>query len=139
MKTFHFYDRGADRPWINPMLTTAAIVGHTTATSTRLWMRAYQENTYRMVLCPQPLLKDDEAASDWKPQTSKKNGQEIFYLVNVHTGEKREVPAAILTEPADLRFEHDITHVWDIPGLTPGQRYYYASFALDLAPRKIAW
>lgn len=139
MKTFHFYDRGADRPWINPMLTTAAIIGHTTATSTRLWMRAYQENTYRMVLCPQPLLEDDEAASDWKPQTTKKNGQEIFYLVNAHTGEQREMLAAILTEPADLRFEHDITHVWDIAGLKPGQRYYYASFALDLSARKIAW
>jgi alkaline phosphatase D len=139
MKTFDFYDRGADRPWINQMLATAAIVGHTTATSTKLWMRAYQENTYRMVLSEKPLLGDGEMAADWKPQTRMENGQEIFYLVNAHTGANREMPGTILTEAVDLRYEHDITHVWEIPGLKPGQRYHYASFALDMKPRKIAW
>lgn len=133
MKTFHFYDRGSDRPWINPMLTNAVIVGHTTATSTKLWMRAYQENSYRMVICPEFLLGHDEVATDWNPETNIKKGKEIFFLKNTHNGDTREIANAVLTDKADLRFGQDITKVWEIDGLKPGQRYYYGAFALDLA------
>ena len=80
MKTFDFYDRGADRPWINPLLTSAVIVGHTTTTTTKLWLRAYQENTYRMVISSEPILRDNESASDWSPETKRVEGKEIFFL-----------------------------------------------------------
>lgn len=139
MKTFDFYDRGSDRPWINPMLTNAVIVGHTTATSTKLWMRAYQPNSYRMLLCPEPILNHGEVATDWNPQTKIENGKEIFFLENANNGDTREIANALLTDQADLAFEHDITKVWEINGLQPGQRYYYAAFALNLKTRKTPW
>ncbi|SCX84741.1 alkaline phosphatase D family protein [Nitrosospira sp. Nsp13] len=141
MKTFHFYDRGSDRPWINPMLTNAVIVGHTTATSTKLWLRAYQENSYRMVICPEPLLGNDEVATDWNPETTVRQGKEVFSLKNIHSGDTRVIANAVLTDQANLEFKHDITNVWEIDGLKPGQRYYYAAFALnpDLGGRKTPW
>ena len=139
MKTFDFYDRGSDRPWINPMLTNTVIVGHTTATSTKLWMRAYQPNSYRMLLCPEPILNHGEVATDWNPQTKIENGKEIFFLENANNGDTREIANALLTDQADLAFEHDITKVWEINGLQPGQRYYYAAFALNLKTRKTPW
>ncbi len=140
MKTFDFYDRGGSRPWINPLLTSAVIVGHTTATSTKLWMRAYQENTYRMVISPEPILGDNEVAADWSPEIKIVNGQEIFILRSVSSQDTiRELPRAILTEPSDLQYAHDITEVWEVTGLKPGQRYYYAAFALNLAIRKTLW
>lgn len=139
MKTFDFYDRGSDRPWINPMLTNAVIVGHTTTTSTKLWMRAYQPNSYRMVICPEPILSDDETATDWSPETKVENGKEIFFLKSADNGDTRKVANAILTDRADLVFAHDITNVWEIKGLKPAQRYYYAAFALNLTARKTPW
>lgn len=140
MKTFDFYDRGADRPWINPLLTSAVIVGHTTATSTKLWLRAYQENTYRMVISPEPILRDNESASDWSPETKRVDGKEIFFLKSVaNEGVIREIPDALLTDASDLEYAHDITQVWEVAGLKPAQRYYYAAFALNLAIRKTPW
>jgi len=35
-----------DRPWPNPRLKRAAIVGHTTADSTRLWFRTAAPGDY---------------------------------------------------------------------------------------------
>src|SRR5688500_5927219 len=139
MKTFDFYDRGSDRPWINPMLTNTVIVGHTTATSAKLWMRAYQPNSYRMLVSPEPILNHGEVATDWNPKTKTENGKEIFFLENANNGDTREIAGALLTDQADLAFEHDITKVWEINGLQPGQRYYYAAFALDLKTRKTPW
>ncbi|MBP6365733.1 MAG: alkaline phosphatase family protein [Nitrosomonas sp.] len=140
MKTFDFYDRGADRPWINPLLTSAVIVGHTTTTSTKLWLRAYQENTYRMVISSEPILRDNESASDWSPETRRVEGKEIFFLKSVaNEGVIREIPDALLTDASDLKYAHDITEVWEVTGLKPAQRYYYAAFALNLAIRKTPW
>ena len=140
MKTFDFYDRGSNRPWINPLLTNAVIVGHTTTTSTKLWMRAYQENTYRMVICPEPILSDTEMTADWSPETKVVNGKEVFFLRSTFNQDIiRELPAALLTESSDLKYAHDITEVWEVTGLKPGQRYYYAAFALDQTIRKTPW
>lgn len=49
MKRLHFYDR-EDRPWPCTRLTTASIVGHTTATSVRLWIRVNEPGTYFLVV-----------------------------------------------------------------------------------------
>ena len=54
MSEYDFYDK-PDRPWPNPRLTNAAIVGDTTTTSTKLWFRVYQEGTYCVVLSTQPI------------------------------------------------------------------------------------
>lgn len=140
MKTFDFYDRGGNRPWINPLLSNAVIVGHTATTSTKLWMRAYQENTYRMVINPEPILDDNDVAADWNPEIKLAAGQEIFLLRNVFNPDiVREFPNAMLTAASDLIFSHDITEVWEVSGLRPGQQYYYAAFALNLSIRKSPW
>src|SRR5688500_17279862 len=46
MQKLDFYDRGPDRPWINERLTTAAIVGHTTSNTARLWVRVWEPGDY---------------------------------------------------------------------------------------------
>ena len=41
-----------ERPWPNPYLQVAAIVGHTTASSTRIWVRTNKEGSFRLfVFC----------------------------------------------------------------------------------------
>jgi alkaline phosphatase D len=41
-----------DRPWPNPRLKRAAIVGHTTDTSTRIWFRTAAPGDYTLLLYP---------------------------------------------------------------------------------------
>lgn len=139
MKNFEFYDRGGDRPWINPLLTNAAIVGHTTTITAKLWMRAYQENDYRMVVSPTPILNEQEAYVDWMPGTQTQNGKEVFVLKSAKGDEIRILDYASLSSPAKLKYDNDLTSVWELTGLQPNQRYYYAGFAVNVDERKTAW
>ncbi len=41
-----------DRPWPNPRLKRAAIVGHTTETSTRIWFRTAAPGEFTLLLYP---------------------------------------------------------------------------------------
>lgn len=84
-------------------------------------------------------MSANETAADWSPETKTENGKEIFSLKRADNGSTREIANAFLTDKADLVFAHDITNVWEISGLKPAQRYYYAAFALDLTVRKTAW
>lgn len=57
-----------DRPWPNRQLENAAIIGHTTATSIRLWLRTRQPGKYWVAvgLKTHPNRPDAKAGRDYK-------------------------------------------------------------------------
>ncbi len=102
-----------DRPWPNPRLKRAAIVGHTTPTSVRLWFRTAAPGDYTLLLYPAPVDKKQDA---------------------IFAGFKR-VPYSTLGElPASVKkitfnvpdYSKDSTHVVDVNGLESLTEYAYA-------------
>jgi len=127
MPALTFYDR-EDRPWPNARLTNAAIIGHVTETTVRLWTRVYEEGTYCLLVSGAPIetggqprltATDVELVSD--------SG-----AVKVLSG---------LYWSKDFSFATDLTAVFDVDGLEPGTTYYYVLFAVSVASgaRKDRW
>lgn len=48
-----------ERVWPNPYLQVGAIVGHTTATSSRLWFRTHRPGAYRIVIWRLDAIEND--------------------------------------------------------------------------------
>jgi alkaline phosphatase D len=95
---FSFYDKKR-RPWPNERLDRAAIVGHTTDTSARLWVRVKDEGAFQL------LLSTDPWAGRGAPAPFNTLAQAHAHHFTNHT---------------------DRTHVFDLTGLSPGTRYHYA-------------
>ncbi|MGA7479358.1 MAG: hypothetical protein WBW07_10530, partial [Azonexus sp.] len=94
-------------------LTSAVIIGATTADSTRLWVRVYQEGRWTLVVTTAPLTGDlvrleEKTVSDF-------------------LAAQRIAPTFIGS--ADISQASNLTQVFDIAGLTPDTRYYYAVIA----------
>ncbi len=58
MSELSFYDK-EPRPWPNPLLTSASIVGHITDTTCRLWIRVFQPSKYWLVVSKEPFTVGD--------------------------------------------------------------------------------
>ncbi|MDW6005376.1 alkaline phosphatase D family protein [Vibrio mangrovi] len=84
-------------------LPTAAIVGHVTATSVKIWVRAYRPGEWRLVLSPTPL--------DFDPFSAVSVNQSIHQ--NCH----------LCSE--DIQSENGLTTVFEFGDLTPDTTYYY--------------
>lgn len=110
MKKLDFYDR-EDRPWPNPRLTNSAVVGHVTTTTARLWLRTSEQGKFRLFVSLTPI--------DPELQLNALDG------------------VAAQTHDHDFEFDTDLTHVFDLEGLSPGVRHYYALHALF--DRKQRW
>lgn len=120
-----FYDR-EDRPWPGARLKSAAIVGHTTQTTARIWIRVRAPGDYCLVLSETEIDVGDRPQLDWEnarlnPTPGKPENPDAHMLRK-------------LAEPASgkkgIDFDTDNTAVFDVEGLAPGTRYYYAVFAL---------
>jgi alkaline phosphatase D len=122
MSEYDFYDK-PDRPWPNPRLTNAAIVGDTTTTSTKLWFRVYQEGTYCVVLSTQPITQLADAA----PTVTGVKNLKLRTLENGQTVSKDLQGCKKL----DLTFSTDLTGTVSFDALQPGTTYYYACFGVD--------
>ena len=119
MTALTFYDR-EDRPWPNARLTNAAIVGHTTETTVRLWARVYEEGTYCLIVSETPINTAGQ------PQL----GAKAVELV-LENGKVQILPGLYWTQ--EFRFATDLTAVFEVDGLAPGTTYYYAIFAQQVA------
>lgn len=106
-----------DRPWPNPRMKRAVIVGHTTATSTRLWVRTAQPGDYTLLLYPGRKDKQDNLYEGFKS---------VPYDVSV-------LPPYVRTLSFSTDFETDTTHVLDIDDLEPLTEYRYALYGTDEA------
>lgn len=97
----------------HPKLTSAVIVGATTPTSSRLWVRVYQEGHWTLVVTPAPLT-GDLVRLDEKP-------------VAKFLAQQRIQPVFIGS--ADITQASNLTAVFDVAPLQPDTRYYYAVIA----------
>ncbi len=108
-----------ERPWPNARLREGVIVGHTTATSAKIWIRTGQPGDFSL----------------------------LFYPTNMNNAEKfrselRRVPFdAIQNLPAEVRqlpfnvadFGSDTTSVQTLVGLLPFTDYSYALYGTDIS------
>ncbi|GMW03115.1 MAG: hypothetical protein AMXMBFR84_42510 [Candidatus Hydrogenedentota bacterium] len=110
-----------DRPWPNMRMGTAAIVGHTTSSSTRLWFRTGILGDFRI------LLFDRESAND---PTTKAILRQVPLPPN-------RIPAAALQVPFSIKnWNTDSTTVVDITDLAPDTEYFYALYWLSDDPKE---
>lgn len=105
-----------ERPWPNKRLKTGAIVGHTTETTSRIWVRTGALGHCCLLVWP----FGDPACERWSRTL-------------------KSIPFRIATAPRSMQkyvfqakdYSSDTTHVFDVTGLEPGVRYQYALCAPD--------
>ena len=113
-----------DRPWPNPRLRIAAIVGHSTPHSARIWLRTGQPGRFSLLLYLQGRTLDAHAG-------------EASLMAALSA-----VPLAVQEVSAVLRaarrddfeiddYAADTTHVVDVDGLEPDTVYGYALYSHD--------
>ena len=101
-----------DRPWPNPRLKRAAIIGHTTDTSTRIWFRTAAPGDFSLLLYP--------ASAD--PE-----GALLKSFKTVPYGSLDDLPDYVVKKPITIAdYSHDSTCVADVDGLKPLTEYCYA-------------
>ena len=103
-------------------LSSAAIIGAISPTSTRLWVRPYQPGHWVLAVTEQPL------AGDLTRLEEKPVGQ----FLSDHS-----IQPAFLGE-AEITQNTNLTHVFEIDGLQPDTRYYYALIAATLERSEVA-
>jgi alkaline phosphatase D len=128
MSEFDFYDK-PDRPWPNPRLTNAAIVGDTTTTSSKLWFRVHKEGDYCVILSLKPITQ----LSDAKPIV-KEDGD--LTLETIESGKKISTLLSAC-QKINLTFSTDLTGTVIFEGIQPGTTYFYACFSI--AEQKSPW
>lgn len=101
-----------ERPWPNNRLKFGAIVGHTTSTSTRLWLRTGQEGGFTLLVYPESIDPDNA----------------IFEGFKKPDYELSKVPGEIRRFNINTRYENDLTTVVDIDQLEPYTVYRYALY-----------
>jgi len=106
-----------DRPWPNERLATAAIIGHTTDTSTRLWLRTARLGEHTLLLYPLSM----EGAESFNER-----------LKVVPFDDLETLPDEVMTFSFTIPdYAADTTHIEDITGLSPLTEYGYALFGDD--------
>jgi alkaline phosphatase D len=116
MRHLTFYD-SEDRPWPNERLKSSAIIGHTTETTTRIWIRGKKEGTYWLVL---ESATGNGLPTMVPPSVDRAADGSATDLINGAAAEKIEVTN-----------DKDRTGVFEVDGLAAGTRYNYAVVALD--------
>ncbi|MDJ0853096.1 MAG: alkaline phosphatase D family protein [Myxococcota bacterium] len=117
MGSLTFYDKKV-RPWMPKRLKQGAIVGHTTETSARIWVRAEKPGRYELV------VSETAFAATWpEPLLLRRGAAWTLGDRRLHS-----------RHPLDLGFDSDITGVVDVRRLRPGTRYYYGL----LRPEQVA-
>jgi len=128
MSRHSFYDK-TSRPWVNARLTNAAIVGHTTTTEAKIWVRAWEEDNagepiagqgpYWLVVCSAPI-----PAHLGQPQIVTEQGGQVSLILNGPGGTRSVLSSLVSAQSLSLRYQTDLTGTVTITDLQPGTRYY---------------
>ncbi len=112
-----------DRPWPNPPLAVAAIVGHATPTSVRLWLRTGRTGEFTLLLYPETGAADAATRRDVRERLARVplTAEEALKLL----------PEASRTDFTVDSLESDTTTVLDLADLEPDTRYGYVLHARD--------
>ncbi len=125
-----FYGDGADRPWVNARLVSSAIVGHTTETSVKLWVRAWTAGSYCLLVSTSEIARGLAGSrprlKDGDPALEDASGAMLQSFDCVHL-------------EAAVDGTTDFTHTFEIGDLAEGRQYFYALFATDDNPAHNAW
>ena len=110
-----------DRPWPNARLKVAAIVGHTTSNSVRLWLRTGQLGKFSLLLYP------------FETVTNSTGGEKLLKtklatapLMLEEVKDSLKIIQEIVFQIED--YEHDTTFVADVNQLKSNIRYGYALY-----------
>src|SRR3954469_9387486 len=133
MSRHSFYDK-TTRPWVNARLTNASIVGHTTATEAKIWVRAWEEDNageptdgqglYWLVVSTLPI-----PSQLGQPQVVLDQNGQVSVVLNAAGGSSSLLPALVSAQSISLQYATDLTGTFELKGLQPATRYYYALFA----------
>lgn len=122
---FDSIEKKPERPWPNPYLEVAAIVGHTTTTTSRIWFRTGQPGSFCVLI-----FIDSQAAERNVLRPLKQEGVCLSDLPPaVEIDQLTEANFAILDFSSSK--ETDNTSVVDLVGLTPITRYKYILWSHD--------
>ncbi len=115
-----------DRPWPNARLKVAAIVGHATQDSARVWLRTGRPGEFAMLLYR------------WDAAIESAGGEAALRLalncVPLPLDAASDMLPGMRREDFEVGgYETDTTHVVDLTGLDPDTRYGYALHARDRA------
>ncbi len=106
-----------ERPWPNERLRIAAIVGHTTATSTRLWLRTGKPGDFTLLVYPEAADPDGAVFQGFKA---------VPYRA------LPKLPAAVTRVPVPIAdWRSDSTTVVELTDLRPGTVYRYALYGAE--------
>ena len=89
-------------------ISTAAIVGHTTPTSSKLWIRAYREGVWHLVLSERPLEGDLSNLDEQDLDSFISDKVDSSHHLNHH-----------------FKADSDKTKCFEISTLKPDTKYYY--------------
>lgn len=110
-----------DRPWPNPRLRIASIVGHSTDTSVRLWFRTAQPGRFSLLL-----YSLDETLGTHGTERALRAA---LGVVPLSLNETQAVLRDVRREDFEVEdYGADSTHVADLSGLEPGFAYGYALY-----------
>ena len=98
-------------------IDTAAIVGHTTDNTAKIWVRAYMTGRWTLIVTVQKLPEDAYDLSGKSLAAMKAANSDIVFM-----------------EEREFTRETDLTMTFEVDNLEPDTRYYYylASDKLDL-------
>ena len=106
-----------DRPWPNPPLTVAAIVGHSTPASARLWLRTAQTGRFTLLLYRQEQIADAAARAALRERLGR---------VPLSLDDAEDLLTVVRRLDFDMEdLDSDTTAVLDVDGLLPDTRYGY--------------
>lgn len=122
ISSLSMYNKGEDRPWANNRIDTAAIVGHVTSTSAKVWVRNWEPGNVWLALSTMP-IEDD-----------KKVRPVVEYVSGIPTRIRPAFSAAAHPAPANVQFSRvanlshatDSTAVFELTQLKPNEKYFYA-------------
>lgn len=125
MSDLDFYDSDL-RPWPNNRLDDGLIVGHTTSTQSRIWVRVWTPGTYWLAVSAQPF------PGAMKPAIAAIGPA---WQLEVSDGAHAQTHPTVALLRHTFQFDTDLTHVLNVSGLSAGTRYYCAVLATGTQKR----